>query len=40
MVYKNDNSGFLTFLLSYFTLWNILMILDRNVEQDENMCDV
>ena len=36
-MYKNDNSGYLTFgviaLCNSNTLWNILMVFGRNIEQ-------
>ena len=34
-LYKNDNNAFLTFGIIF--IWNILMVLGRNVEQDDDV---
>ena len=49
-MYKNDNSGFLTFVFFFKfiscplcnsnTLLNILMVFGINVEQDETTCHI
>ena len=40
VIFDNDNPLILCLLSKSKTLWNIFMILGRNVEQDPMMCGV
>ena len=40
VIFENDYALISSQLCKSHTLWNIFMILGRNVEQDETMCQV